>query len=154
MPATGLQLTVLAGATVPVPLAPDVIARLRTVRVSESDEERSAFTLIFDAGRSGTQGAVDTPVLQGSPLAAFARVGAVIGMTVDDYYPEGRRFWLRLHEKGGKRHEMPAHHKLEAYLDEYLDAAGIRNQSHSPLFRSTIGKTGILTGLPMHRIDV
>jgi hypothetical protein len=22
--------------------------------------------------------------------------------------------WVRLHEKGGKRHEMPVHHKLEA----------------------------------------
>jgi site-specific recombinase XerD len=84
----------------------------------------------------------------------FARVGAVVSMTVDDYYPEGKRWWLRLHEKGGKRHEMPAHHKLEAYLDEYLDAAGIRGQGRTPLFRSTIGKTGILTGLPMHRIDV
>src|SRR6516164_2815924 len=29
----------------------------------------------------------------------FARVGAVVGMTVDDYYPEGKRWWLRLHEK-------------------------------------------------------
>jgi hypothetical protein len=45
----------------------------------------------------------------------FARVGAVIAMTVDDYYPEGRRFWLRLHEKGGKPHGMPAHHKLEGH---------------------------------------
>jgi len=49
----------------------------------------------------------------------FARVGAVVGMTIDDYYPEGKRWWLRLHEKGGKRHEIPAHHKLEAYIDEY-----------------------------------
>lgn len=78
MPALGLQLTVLAGATVPVPLPPDVMARLRTVRVSESDEERSAFTLIFDAGRSGTRDAVDSPVLLGSPLVAFARVGVVL----------------------------------------------------------------------------
>jgi site-specific recombinase XerD len=84
----------------------------------------------------------------------FARVGAVVSMTVDDYYPEGKRWWLRLHEKGGKRHDMPAHHKLEAYLDEYLDAAGIRGQGRTPLFRSTIGKTGILTGLPVHRVDV
>jgi site-specific recombinase XerC len=84
----------------------------------------------------------------------FARVGAVVSMTVDDYYPEGKRWWLRLHKKGGKRHEMPAHHKLEPYTDEYLDTAGIRGQGRTPLFRSTIGKTGILTGLPMHRIDV
>jgi hypothetical protein len=25
--------------------------------------------------------------------------------------------------KGGKRHEMPAHHKLEQFLDEYRAAA-------------------------------
>jgi integrase len=50
--------------------------------------------------------------------------------------------------------EMPAHHKLEAYIDAYLDAAAIRGQGRTPLFRSTIGKTGILTGLPMHRVDV
>jgi site-specific recombinase XerD len=46
---------------------------------------------------------------------AFARIGAVVAMRVEDYYPEGKRWWVRLHEKGGKRHEMPAHHKLEAY---------------------------------------
>jgi integrase/recombinase XerD len=59
-----------------------------------------------------------------------------------------------LHEEGGKRHVMPAHHKLETYLDEYLEAARIRGQGRTPLFRSTIGKTGVLTGLPMHRVDV
>jgi integrase len=78
----------------------------------------------------------------------------VVSMTVDDYYPEGKRWWLRLHEKGGKRHEMPAHHKLEAYIDQYLGAAEIRAQGRTPLFRSTIRKTGLLTELPMHRIDV
>ena len=35
-------------------------------------------------------------------------------MKVEDYYPAGKRWWVRLHEKGGKQHEMPAHHKLEA----------------------------------------
>ena len=43
---------------------------------------------------------------------------------------------MRLHEKGGKRHEMPAHHKLEAFLDEYLKAAGIVEDGKSPLFRT------------------
>ena len=49
---------------------------------------------------------------------------------------------MRLHEKGGKRHEMPAHHKLEQFLDEYLAAAGIREDGKTPLFRSAVGKTG------------
>jgi integrase len=63
---------------------------------------------------------------------SLARIGAVVAMRVEDYYPEGKRWWLRLHEKGGKRHEMPVHHKLELYLDEYLDAAGIRGDGKGP----------------------
>jgi site-specific recombinase XerD len=84
---------------------------------------------------------------------AFARIGAVVAMKVEDYYPEGKRWWVRLHEKGGKRHEMPAHHTLEAYLDTYMEAAGIRDGGKSPFFRSAAGRTGILTETAMHRID-
>ena len=83
----------------------------------------------------------------------FARVGAVVDMRVDDYYPQGKRWWVRLHEKGGKRHEMPAHHTLEAYLDAYLDTAGIRDSGKSPLFRSAVWHSGMLTDKAMHRID-
>ena len=46
-------------------------------------------------------------------------------MNVEDYYPQGKRWWVRLHEKGGKQHEMPAHHLLETYIDAYVTAAGI-----------------------------
>jgi hypothetical protein len=48
---------------------------------------------------------------------------------------------------------MPAHHKLEACIDEYLVAAGIREDGKTPLFRSAVGKTGVLTEKPMNRID-
>src|SRR5713226_8082056 len=65
----------------------------------------------------------------------FARIGAVVAMRVEDYYPAGKRWWVRLHEKGGKRHEKPAHHKLEHFIDEYLVAAGIREDGKTPLFR-------------------
>src|SRR6266849_5198761 len=65
----------------------------------------------------------------------FARVSAMVHMRVDDYYENGKRGWIRLHEKGGKRHEVPAHHNAEAYLDAYLEAAGIRDEKKSPLFR-------------------
>jgi len=85
---------------------------------------------------------------------SFARVTAAVGMRVEDYFASGKRWWVRLHEKGGKRHEMPAHHNLEAYLDAYLDAAGIVDAKKTPLFRSARGRTGQLTELPMHRIDV
>ncbi|MGR3715275.1 MAG: tyrosine-type recombinase/integrase [Thermohalobaculum sp.] len=84
---------------------------------------------------------------------AFARVGAVVGMRVEDYFANGKRWWVRLHEKGGKQHEMPAHHKLEAYLDEYMKAAGIENAGKSPLFRAGLGRTGTVGTRAMNRID-
>jgi hypothetical protein len=43
----------------------------------------------------------------------LARVGAVVSKRAEDYFANGERRWARLHEKGGKRHEMLAHHKLE-----------------------------------------
>src|SRR5271167_4370313 len=84
---------------------------------------------------------------------AFARIGATVAMRVEDYYPKGKRWWVRLHEKGGKRHEMPAHHNLEAYLDAYIKAAGVGDDGKSPLFRSAAGRTGALTENPMNRVD-
>jgi site-specific recombinase XerD len=83
----------------------------------------------------------------------FARIGAVIAMRVEDYYPKRKRWWVRLHEKGGKRHEMPAHHTLEAYLDSYIEEAGIRGGGKTSLFRSAAGRTGMLTEKPMNQVD-
>jgi integrase len=83
----------------------------------------------------------------------FARVSATIHIRVEDYYQNGKRWWIRLHEKGGKRHEVPAHHNAEVYLDAYLDGAGIRAETNSPLFRS-VDRRRELTGRPMARTDV
>ncbi len=55
----------------------------------------------------------------------FARVGAVVSMRVEDYYQQGRRWSVRLHEKGGKHHTLEAHHKLQEYLDACLETAGL-----------------------------
>jgi site-specific recombinase XerD len=85
---------------------------------------------------------------------SFARVSAVAGMNVEDYYQNGKRSWLRLHEKGGKFHEVPAHHNAEAYLDEYLDALPGSTERKAPLFRSARGKTTLLTEQRMSRTDV
>ena len=48
---------------------------------------------------------------------------------------------------------MPAHHNAEAYLDAYLEAAGIRDEKKSPLFRSVDNRRQI-TANPMARTDV
>jgi site-specific recombinase XerC len=107
----------------------------------------------------GSEAEVPRPVglrdraLIGVMVYTFARISAVVAMEVQDYFPNGKRWWVRLEEKGGKRHEMPAHHKLEQFLDEYLAAAGIRDRDRTPLFRSAAGRTGILTERPMHRVD-
>ena len=85
-------------------------------------------------------------------LHTFARVGAVLKMSVDDVRSSDRRYWVRLHEKGGRFHEMPLHHNAEKYLLEYMDATGIREQPDSPLFR-TIGRRQYLTLNAMHRND-
>jgi site-specific recombinase XerD len=90
----------------------------------------------------------------GTLLFTFARVSAATAMRVGDYYPIGKRWWLRLHEKGGKRHEMPAHHSLQEYLDAYLEAAGIAEDNRGPLFRTAEGRTGRLTDQAMRQPDV
>ena len=92
--------------------------------------------------------------LIGAMVFSFARVGAVVGMRVEDYYENGKRWWIRLHEKGGKFHEVPAHHNLEAYFDEYIEAAGLAQDRKGPFFRSAQGKIRQLTSHPLTRTDV
>ena len=56
-------------------------------------------------------------------LYSFARASAVLGMRRQDYFQQGSRGWLRLHEKRGKRHDVPAHHRVAEALDKYVEAA-------------------------------
>ncbi|MEX2140464.1 MAG: tyrosine-type recombinase/integrase [Pirellulales bacterium] len=78
--------------------------------------------------------------LIGVMVYSFARVGAVTGMNIEDYYQQGKRWWFRLHEKGGKEHQVPVHHTAEEMLDSYLRAAQLDAQDPDerkmPLFRS------------------
>ena len=75
-------------------------------------------------------------------------------MQVRDFYQQGRRWKVRLHEKGGKLHEMWCHHNLEEYLFAYIEAAKIGDEKATPLFRSAVGKTRQLTvnGLDRHNV--
>jgi integrase/recombinase XerD len=84
---------------------------------------------------------------------SFARVTAAATLRVEDYFQQGRRSWLRLHEKGGKRHEVPCHHALDEYLDVWIRAAGIGEDKKGPLFRS-IRKGNKLTSNALTRSDV
>ena len=66
---------------------------------------------------------------------------------------QGRRGWVRLHEKGGKEHDVPCHHNLDHFLDEYIAAAGIAGDANGSLFRTTGRKTRRLTDRPMRQQD-
>jgi integrase len=92
--------------------------------------------------------------LNATMIYTFGRVGAVIKMRGEDYYTQGRRGWVRLHEKGGKRHEMPCNHNLEAYLDAYISAAGLAGDLKGYLFRTVRGRGRALTTNPMAQADV
>jgi hypothetical protein len=73
-----MRLSVLAGPTLPVPLSEPYVSRLRGVKVTETDTERSAFTLTFDAGRSGPTAALDVPLVAGGPIAPGVRVVVMV----------------------------------------------------------------------------
>jgi integrase/recombinase XerC len=98
---------------------------------------------------------ITTPVglrdraLIGLMVFSFARIGAALGMKVEDVFTQNRRLWVRLREKGGKAHAMPCHHNLETYLLAYIEGAGLAEDPKGPLFR-TIGRgTGLLTRTPL-----
>ena len=75
--------------------------------------------------------------LIGLIVYSFARVGAALGMQVDDVFTQERRLWVRLQEKGGKAHAMPCHHSLE----EYLHASTVSTAAPS-------GSSPLAQGLP------
>jgi site-specific recombinase XerD len=118
--------------------------------VLQADEAR---TLIDAIDVSSLPGLRDRALI-GLMVYTFARVGAAISMKVEDFFVQGRRGWVRLHEKGGKEHEMPTHHNLDRYLEEYIHAAGIAEDRKSPLFRTMRGRSSELTANSLLQSDV
>jgi site-specific recombinase XerD len=90
--------------------------------------------------------------LIGLMLYSFARIGAVLAMKVEDVFSQNRRLWVRLHEKGGKLHDMPCNHNAEAYLLAYIEGTGLAADPKGPLFR-TVSREGKLTAKPLHRVN-
>ena len=125
-----------------------VVKRGKTPVLS-ADEAR---VLLDSIDTSTVVGLRDRAII-GVMVYSFARVSAVTGLKLSDYYQNGKRSWIRLHEKGGKFHEVPAHHNAETYLDAYIQSAGL-SDGDTPLFRTALGRTGRLTSRPMTRHDV
>jgi site-specific recombinase XerD len=127
--------------TTPVLTADEARVLLDSIAVEREDEKSGKITPLVVGLR-------DRAIIA-LMVYTFARVGAATGMNVEDWYFQGRRWWVRLHEKGGKRHEMPAHHNLEEYLAAYIEAAGIGASKKAPLFQTAKGRTRQLTGRRM-----
>ena len=108
--------------------------------VMDKDEVRQLFAAL---GGESVADRRDRALL-GLLVYTFARISAVLQMDVGDYHQRGKRWWVRLHEKGGKDHAVPVHHTAEEYLDAYLAAAGIGGEPHTPLFL-TLGRRRTLT---------
>ena len=104
----------------------------------DREEARALFASIDTGSLTGLR----DRALIGVMIYTFARIGALLHMNVSDYYSQGRRGWVRLHEKRGKEHEAPRVPKLEQFLDEYIAAAGIVADQDGPLFRTTGRSTG------------
>lgn len=117
---------------------PKYVVKKGKTPVLQADEARA----LLDAIDTGPLIGLRDRALIGTMVYTFARVNAVLAMKVKDYFIQGRRGWVRLHEKGGKEHEVPCHHTLERFLDEYIAAAGSAGDADGPLFRSLGRKTG------------
>lgn len=66
----------------------------------------------------------------------FARIGSIVALECRHIFRQQRRLWIRLSEKGGKSHDVPCHHHLEADLLAWLEAAGHSDDPNAPLFQS------------------
>ena len=124
---------------------PSHVSRTGKTPVLEPAEARA----LIDSIDTNTPIGLRDRALIGLMVYSFARVGAALGMKVEDVFTQNRRLWVRLREKGGKAHAMPCHHNLEAYLTAYLEHVGIVGDDKGPLFR-TIGRgTGQLSRTPL-----
>jgi len=104
---------------------------------------------------------IDTSTLIGLPDRAligvmaysFARIGAMLAMRVENYLPIGKGWFLRLREKRRQATRSPRALCARAYLDAYIEAAGLVAEPKAPLFCSALRRTGLLTRRPMRQGD-
>jgi site-specific recombinase XerD len=112
-------------------------------------ERDQAKTLLSSIDGSTMIGARDLALLS-VMLFSFARIGAVVKMKVSNYRGVGTNTpVLELHEKGGKFHRVPAHHRVVDALDAYLLMAELKDSPQAPLWQNVLGGSGKLSGKAM-----
>jgi len=86
-------------------------------------------------------------------------MGALVGLRSRALlFGQGSRGWLKLHEKGGKQHDVPAHHRAAAVL-ERLCRGGCpisrnRRRHHAPAAGRALWRVLIETGRWRRRVVV
>ena len=126
---------------------PKHVVRVGRTPVLSDDQAR---TLLESISIDRVAGLRDRALI-GAMLYTFGRVGAVIAMDVEDYRLSNHQRTFLLHEKGGKEHHVPAHHRLVEYLGEYMDATGLWHSPKSPLFQAVDITKSRLKGARMNR---
>lgn len=124
--------------------SPKLVVRTGKTPVLEGTDCRQ----LFDALQGDSPAEIRDRALLGIMTYTFARVSAVLTLEVADYFQVGRRMIFRFQEKGGRHHEMPAHHTLVEYMDAYLALLGT---TEGPLFRSINRKRNGLTQNRLNR---
>ncbi len=84
-----------------------------------------------------------------------SRAGAVAKLKRADFYNAGQQWMLHFTEKGGKSREIPVRHDLGLLIEEYLDAAGLRDApKDTALFQTAMKRKRKFTGKAIHVNDI
>jgi site-specific recombinase XerD len=141
----------VTGQVVPVNPASSVRGPSHVVKTGKTPvlAPEEARTLIDSIEVTTIAGLRDRALI-GLMVFSFARIGAALGMKVEDVFTQNRRLWVRLCEKGGKPHAMPCPPQSRNLPHRLHRGRGPRRGSQGPLFR-TIGRdTGrLLTRTPL-----
>jgi integrase/recombinase XerC len=105
---------------------PSHVVKVGKTPVLAPEEARA----LIDAIEITTHAGLRDRALIGLMVFSFARIGAALGMRVEDVFTQNRRLWVRLREKGGKPHAMPCHHNVETYVAAYVEGAGLAEDPH------------------------
>jgi integrase/recombinase XerD len=128
---------------------PKHVVRKGKTPVLSAEEARTLLESIDTASLIGLRDLALISVM----LFSFARISAVLSMRVSDFFRAKKRYWIRLHEKGGKFHEVPLHDEAKQNLLQYIAAARIGEQKKARLFRTFSGQSKKLSDRSLTRTE-
>lgn len=132
-PEERLPVALAGGGTKPLPRTGKPGSR--PLRVLSAAEVRRLLCCIETDAEEGLR---DLAML-GLMIYCFVRAGALPALRVRDYERDGEDRSLRLNAGGSGERRIPVHHQAAAYLDAYLQVAGIAEDADGLLFRPARG---------------